>query len=164
MPSLYSTLTAMIVLLGSTTAATAQAARDELAVYAAGSLRAAMTELARAFERQAPVNVKLTLGPSGLLDGGEAAQVFASANKSHPEALRASRKGETVCPFARNALCALASSVFTLQGKTLAQRLLDNDVRVGTSTPRADPSGTTPSRCSIASSRAARQAPVRRQR
>lgn len=135
----------MIVLLGSTTAATAQTAREELAVYAAGSLRAAMTDLARAFERDAPTTVKLTLGPSGLLkdriEGGEAAQVFASANMNHPEALRASGKAEAVRPFARNALCALASSTFTLQGKTLAQRLLDSDVRVGTSTPHADPSG-----------------------
>lgn len=135
----------MILLLGSASAAIAQTARDELAVYAAGSLRAAMGDLARAFERGAPTTVKLTLGPSGLLkdriEKGEAAQVFASANMNHPEALRASGKAETVQPFARNALCALTSSAFTLQGKTLAQRLLDGDVRVGTSTPRADPSG-----------------------
>lgn len=145
MASLHSTLTALIVLLGSAAAATAQTARDDLAVYAAGSLRAAMTDLARAFERGAPTTVKLTLGPSGLLkdriEGGEAAQVFASANMSHPEALRASGRAEAVRPFARNALCALASSAFSLQGKPLAQRLLDSDVRVGTSTPRADPSG-----------------------
>jgi ABC-type molybdate transport system substrate-binding protein len=56
MASLNSTLTAMIVLVGST-AATAQTARDDLAVYAAGSLRAAMTDLARAFERETPTTV-----------------------------------------------------------------------------------------------------------
>jgi molybdate transport system substrate-binding protein len=148
MTPLHSTLTAMIVLIGSAgaaTAQTAQTARDELAVYAAGSLRAAMTDLARAFEREAPTTVKLTFGPSGLLkdriEGGEAAQLFASANMNHPEALRVSGKAEAVRPFARNALCALASGAFTLQGRTLAQRLLDTEVRVGTSTPRADPSG-----------------------
>ena len=144
MAPLNSTLTAMIVLVGST-AATAQTARDDLAVYAAGSLRAAMTDLARAFERETPTAVKLTLGPSGLLkdriEGGEAAQVFASANMNHPEALRLSGRADDVRPFARNALCALASSAFSLKGKTVAQRLLDGDVRVGTSTPRADPSG-----------------------
>ena len=135
----------MIALLGSATMATAQPARDDLAVYAAGSLRAAMTDLARAFEREKPVMVKLTFGPSGLLkdriEAGEPAQVFASANMTHPEAMRASGKAESVRPFARNALCALTSSNFKLQGKALAQRLLDSDVRVGTSTPRADPSG-----------------------
>jgi ABC-type molybdate transport system substrate-binding protein len=145
MASIPSTLTAMIVLLGCTAAATAQTARDDLTVYAAGSLRAAMTDLARAFERETPTTVKLTFGASGLLkdriEGGEAAQVFASANMSHPEALRASGKAEAVSPFARNALCVLASSTFSLQGKALAQRLLDSDIRVGTSTPRADPSG-----------------------
>lgn len=135
----------MIVLLASTAAAKAQTARDDLAVYAAGSLRAAMTDLARAFERETPTTVKLTFGASGLLkdriEGGESAQVFASANMSHPEALRASGRVETVRPFARNALCALASSAFSLKGKPLAQRLLDGEVRVGTSTPRADPAG-----------------------
>ena len=145
MASFHSTLTAMILMLGSAAAATAQTARDDLTVYAAGSLRAAMTDLARAFERERPTTVKLTFGASGLLkdriEGGEAAQVFASANISHPEALRASGKADAVRPFARNALCALASSAFSLQGKALAQRLLDSDIRVGTSTPRADPSG-----------------------
>jgi molybdate transport system substrate-binding protein len=104
-----------------------------------------MTDLARAFERDAPTTVKLTLGPSGLLkeriESGEPAQVFASANMNHPQALLASGKAEAVRPFARNALCALASQTFALQGKSLAQRLLDADVRVGISTPRADPSG-----------------------
>lgn len=145
MPSLPSTLTAAIVLLGAGATATAQTARDDLSVFAAGSLRAALTDLARAFERESPARVTLTFGPSGLLkdriEAGEPAHVFASANMSHPEALRASGKADAVRPFARNALCALASSAFTLRGKALAQRLLDGDVRVGTSTPRADPSG-----------------------
>ncbi len=140
-----STLIAMLVLLASTTPAMTQASRDELSVYAAGSLRTALTDLARAFERDTPATVKLSFGAPGLLkdriEAGEAAQVFASANMDRPQALRNSGKAETVRPFARNALCALASGVFALQGKTLAQRLLDTDVRVGTSTPRADPSG-----------------------
>ncbi len=125
--------------------ALAQTAREPLAVFAAGSLRAALTDLAGAFEREAPVAVKLTFGASGLLkdriEAGEPAQVFASANMSHPEALRSSGKADAVRPFARNALCTLAAPGFSLQGMPLAQRLLDADVRVGTSTPRADPSG-----------------------
>lgn len=116
-----------------------------LSVYAAGSLRAAMTDLARAFERQGGAPVRLTFGASGLLkdriEAGEPAQVFASANMTHPEALRAAGKADAVVAFTRNALCLLARPGFSLQGKSLAQRLLDADVRVGTSTPRADPSG-----------------------
>jgi ABC-type molybdate transport system substrate-binding protein len=142
---LRSTLIAMTLLIGTTGFATAQTAPDELSVFAAGSLRSAMTDLARGFEGRGGMKVKLTTGPSGLLknrlEAGEAAQVFASANMTHPEALHASGKADVVRPFARNALCALASSTFSLQGKTLVQRLLDTDVKVGTSTPKADPSG-----------------------
>ena len=123
----------------------AQPSAPPLAVYAAGSLRAALTDVARAFEVEAGVPVTLTFGASGLLkeriEGGASAQVFASANMAHPQALSAAGKAEAALPFARNALCALAAKDFSLQGKTLAQRLLDADVRVGTSTPKADPSG-----------------------
>ena len=120
-------------------------AQQALVVYAAGSLRSALTELARAYERETGTAVELTFGPSGLLKdriaGGEPAQVFASANMTHPQALHAQGKAEPVRAFARNELCVLARGDFSLQGKPLAQRLLDADVRVGTSTPRADPSG-----------------------
>lgn len=126
-------------------AALAQTPADAVSVYAAGSLRAAMTDLADAYQRSTGHAVRLTFGASGLLkariEAGEAVQVFASANMTHPEALLAAGKAQAVRPFARNALCALASSGFALKGKTLAQRLLEADVRVGTSTPRADPSG-----------------------
>ena len=117
-----------------------------ITVHAAGSLRAALTEVARAYEARHPgQTVTLTFGPSGLLKdriaGGEAAQVFASANMTHPQALHAQGKAEPVRAFARNALCALAAPGFSLQGKPLPQRLLDAEVRVATSTPKADPAG-----------------------
>lgn len=111
-------------------------------VYAAGSLRAAFTALAQAQGGAAP---RFVFGASGLLKdrllGGEPAQVFASANMDHPQALVAAGKGATVVPFARNALCVLAAPSFSLRGKTLAARLLDADVKLGTSTPKADPAG-----------------------
>jgi ABC-type molybdate transport system substrate-binding protein len=114
-------------------------------VQAAGSLRAAFEEIARAFEQERPVAVQSTFGASGLLKdrivGGEKPDVFASANMEHPEALVAAGRASAVTPFARNALCVLASPTFSLRGKSLALRLLDADVRVGTSTPKADPSG-----------------------
>lgn len=123
----------------------AQPAEAPLAVYAAGSLRAALGDVARAYERESGQRVALTFGASGLLkdriEAGEAAQVFASANMTHPEALKQAGRAEGVRPFARNALCVLASARFTLAGKPLAQRLLDPDVRVATSTPKADPAG-----------------------
>ncbi len=125
-----------------TAAAPAPAA---LSVYAAGSLRAALDEVARAFEQGQGTRVAMSYGASGLLKdrivGGEAPQVFASANTEHPQALVAAGRAGAVLPFTRNALCVLAAPGFGLQGQTLAQRMLDPAVKLGTSTPKADPSG-----------------------
>ncbi len=117
-----------------------------LTVYAAGSLRAALTRIAADFEaapQGAPV--QLVFGAAGLLrerlDSGEPAGLYASANLAHPQALADAGRAEPVQRFARNALCALAAPSFDLQGATLVERLLDPAVRVGTSTPLADPSG-----------------------
>ncbi|MBL8327970.1 MAG: molybdate ABC transporter substrate-binding protein [Rubrivivax sp.] len=125
----------------------AAAAAAPLTVHAAGSLRAVMTDLAKAYEtsRSGAVRPVLSFAPSGLLReriaAGEASQVFASANMEHPRALHTAGRAEPVQAFTRNALCGLATPPFSLQGRTLAQRLLDSNVRVATSTPRADPAG-----------------------
>lgn len=118
----------------------------ELRVYAAGSLRAALTEVAQAFERSAPdVRVRFTFGASGLLKdriaGGERADVFASANMEHPHALASSGRAATVRRFARNAMCALVAPQVDVTPETLVDRLLDPAIKLGTSTPKADPSG-----------------------
>lgn len=114
-------------------------------VFAAGSLRAAMGELADAFARQGGARPRLSFGASGLLKdrivAGERADVFASANMAHPQALVDTGRAHAVRVFARNRLCALASPSFSLRGQPLALRLLNADVRLGTSTPQADPSG-----------------------
>jgi ABC-type molybdate transport system substrate-binding protein len=120
---------------------------DAVVIYAAGSLRSAMTDLAQAWEHSGSGAVKanLSFGASGLLRdriaGGEMAQVFASANMTHPQSLQAGGRADSAVAFARNALCVLAAADFSLVNKPLAQRLLDAEVRVGTSTPKADPAG-----------------------
>jgi molybdate transport system substrate-binding protein len=86
----------------------------ELHVFAAGSLRAALTEVARSFERSdAGHRVVFTFGASGLLKdriaAGERADVFASANMAHPQALAAGGRAGAVRRFARNAMCALVA-------------------------------------------------------
>ena len=43
--------------------------------------------------------------------------------------------------FARNRLCALAAPHFVVTPDTLLDRLLDPRVKLGTSTPKSDPSG-----------------------
>lgn len=124
----------------------AQAAREEITVFAAGSLRAAMTEVAKAFEAAEPkAPVKLVFGASGLLKdriaGGEHADVFASANMAHPQALAAAGKASPVKRFARNTLCALVAPRLAVTPETLVDRMLDPAVKLGMSTPKADPSG-----------------------
>ncbi len=119
---------------------------NALTVYAAGSLRGALTQIGQDFEASAGgVKVNFVFGASGLLrdrlQSGEQADVFASANMDHPRALADAGKARPVQAFARNALCALAAPGFELRGKSLAERLLDADVKIGISTPKADPSG-----------------------
>jgi molybdate transport system substrate-binding protein len=134
------------VVLASAAMGAAAQAGDVLTVHAAGSLRAALTKIAEDYAAASGgQKVNLVFGASGLLRdrllGGERSDVFASANMEHPQALAAAGKAEPVQAFARNALCALAAPGFALNGRTLAQRLLDADVKVGISTPKADPSG-----------------------
>ena len=120
-------------------------AQDGIALFAAGSLRAAMGDVAKAHEAAGGARVVATFAPSGLLRdriaGGEAAHVFASANMEHPEALaRAGRSGPVVA-FARNQLCALLRPGLSLTPGELLAAMLAPATRLATSTPRSDPAG-----------------------
>ena len=135
-----------VVLTMALLAQVAAAQTRELLVHAAGSLRAALTDAARAFEAAEPgVTVKLTFGASGLLKerlvAGERSHVFASANMEHPQALAEAGRAAPPQRFARNRLCALAAPGVQVTTATVIDRLLDPAVRVGTSTPKADPAG-----------------------
>jgi molybdate transport system substrate-binding protein len=114
-------------------------------LHAAGSLRAALTEVASAFVATAGQEVQAKFGASGLLKdeiaAGAHADVFASANMEHPQALAAAGKSGPVMLFARNRLCALVRPGLAVEPATLLDRMLQGDVKLGTSTPRADPSG-----------------------
>jgi molybdate transport system substrate-binding protein len=76
-----------------------------------------------------------------MIAGGARAEVFTSANMEHPQALAAAGKAGPAVLFARNRLCALARPGLTVGPTTLLDRMLADDVKLGTSTPRADPSG-----------------------
>jgi molybdate transport system substrate-binding protein len=114
-------------------------------LYAAGSLREALDETAKAFEAASGVKVESRYGPSGLLKdaiaGGADADVFASANMEHPRALSQAGKSGPVVLFARNRLCALVRHGLTVDPANLLERMLDPGIRLGTSTPKSDPSG-----------------------
>jgi ABC-type molybdate transport system substrate-binding protein len=114
-------------------------------LYAAGSLRAALGDVAKAFEASSGHSVQAKYGPSGLLReeivGGAPAHVFASANMKHPQALAETGQWGPVRMFARNRLCALIRPGLDVNSDSLLARLLDPHIKVGTSTPTADPSG-----------------------
>ncbi|QJR09288.1 Molybdate-binding protein ModA [Usitatibacter rugosus] len=114
-------------------------------VYAAGSLKAALTEVATVFRIAGGSDVMFEFGPSGILRDrlakGEAADLFASANMEHPKALVDAGKAQLVRAFARNKLCALVSPKVGATTDNLLEKMLSPGVKLATSTPKADPSG-----------------------
>lgn len=114
-------------------------------LHAAGSLRAALTEIIGKFETATGEKVIAKFGASGLLKdeiaAGAKAEVFASANMEHPQALASAGRSGPVQMFARNTLCALVRPGLAVTPQTLLDRMLDPAIRIGTSTPKADPSG-----------------------
>jgi molybdenum ABC transporter molybdate-binding protein len=121
------------------------AAADTVSLYAAGSLKAALTDVAAAFQAASGYTVAAKFGPSGLLRqeiaDGAPAHVFASANMTHPQALADAGKSGPVTMFTRNTLCALVRPGLAVTTATLLARMLDPAVKLGTSTPKSDPSG-----------------------
>jgi len=118
---------------------------ETVLLHAAGSLRAALTEAIAVYSAQFGDVVQPKFGASGLLKneivGGARAEVFASANMEHPLGLAQEHLAGPVVMFARNRLCALAKPGLDVAPGTLLDRMLDPQVKLGTSTPRADPSG-----------------------
>ena len=123
----------------------AGSANEPVLLHAAGSLRGALMEISQAFQQQHGTAVTQKYAPSGLLrdaiQGGEKAEVFASANMSHPQSLAKAGKAGPVVLFARNELCAFRKPGLTVTSGTLLDRMLDPAIKLGTSTPGADPAG-----------------------
>ena len=128
-----------------TPAQPAVAVGDPVQVYAAGSLRDALTEIARDHEARTGQKVVLTFAASGLLreriEQGAPAQVFASADTKHPQRLANQGQWQAPVVFTRNTLCALAQGAVAVTSDTLLGTMLQPQVRLGISTPKADPAG-----------------------
>lgn len=128
-----------------TPAQPAVAVGDPVQVYAAGSLRDALTEIARDHEARTGQKVVLTFAASGLLreriEQGAPAQVFASADTKHPQRLANQGQWQAPVVFTRNTLCALAQGTVAVTPDTLLSTILQPQVRLGISTPKADPAG-----------------------
>src|SRR5262249_42934311 len=122
----------------------AGAAAEELRVLAAGSLNEVMGEVGQRYKAATGVTVAAEFGPSGLLreriEKGERADLFASADMGHPLKLLQDARATRVAMFTRNTLCGIAVPGVGLTTANFLDRLLDPVVKLGTSTPKADPS------------------------
>lgn len=114
-------------------------------IHAAGSLREALTRITRNYQARTGQTFELTFGASGLLreglEKGAQADIFASADVDHPTRLAASGHWSSPTVFVKNALCALTSAQVLASSANLLPTMLQADIRVGTSTPKSDPSG-----------------------
>jgi molybdate transport system substrate-binding protein len=133
---------AAILLAAGSGAATAD---DPVQLYAAGSLTGALTAVAQQYRADTGEQVATVFGPSGLLreriEQGAAADVFASADLASPQRLHQLGKAGAPVVFARNRLCATARADLGLTPQNLLDSLLDPAIKLGTSTPKADPGG-----------------------
>jgi molybdate transport system substrate-binding protein len=89
--------------------------------------------------------INLVTGPAGLLlekiEGNARADIFISANMAHPQRLTTEGKAASTVVFARNRVCVAARPDVGLTSDNLLDKLLDPAVKIGTSTPKADPGG-----------------------
>jgi molybdenum ABC transporter molybdate-binding protein len=118
---------------------------EQLHALAAGSLREVLSEIGNQYRKATGVEISADFGPSGILrqriEKGERADLFASADIGHPLKLLAEGRATRVVMFTRNKLCAMAVPKVGLTSANFIDRLLDPTVKLGTSTPKADPAG-----------------------
>jgi hypothetical protein len=123
---------------------------DGVRIYAAGSLTGAFTDMIKVFGAPEGDVAAPTFGPSGVLrekiEHGDPVDVFASADMDQPRKLSGERGGRPVVMFTFNRLCALARTTLGITPDNMLDRLLDQKVRLATSTPGADPGGFTDGR------------------
>jgi molybdenum ABC transporter molybdate-binding protein len=126
-------------------AMTGSGGAQELRILAAGSLREAVGEITANYQQATGTKIVAEFGPSGLLreriEKGERVDLFASADMGHPLKLLADGRASRVAMFTRNALCGVALPKVGLTTANFLDRLLDPAIKLGTSTPKADPAG-----------------------
>jgi len=121
------------------------AGAETVRILAAGSLREVVAEIAAQYGKASGAEVTAAFGPSGLLreriEQGEPVDLFASADMGHLLKLLKDGRATRVAMFTRNSLCGVAAAKVGLTTAGFLDRLLDPAVKVGTSTPQADPAG-----------------------
>lgn len=122
-----------------------QAAGPAVTIYAAGSMSGALATITHQYTVESGQQINLVTGPAGLLlnriekSGG--ADIFVSANMAHPQRLTTEGKAAPTVVFARNRVCVAARPDVGLTTDNLLDKMLDPDIKIGTSTPKADPGG-----------------------
>jgi len=136
---------ALPILVAGLIACAPAALADELVLYGAGSLRDALGAIVQDFSAKTGIAVRTSFGPSGLMrqkiEAGDKVDIFASADMVSPLKLKQDGKAASVVMFTRNRLCAFATPEAELNAANFAQRLVEPAVKLGTSTPKADPGG-----------------------
>jgi ABC-type molybdate transport system substrate-binding protein len=140
------TLAATSAVLGAALIGGASAHAQTVRIFAAGSLRGVVGDLAKQAGPDLGVEVKGEFGGSGAMrqriEKGEKPDLLMSADMGSPEKLQA--QGRTVVPviaFAKNRECVVSRKSLGVTPANLAAKLLDPKVRIKTSQPIADPSG-----------------------
>ncbi|MDZ8184133.1 MAG: substrate-binding domain-containing protein [Nostoc sp. ChiSLP02] len=133
-----------ITLMKQTLAATL-ATPPEVTLYAAGSLRGALTEVASAFTQEFGIPVRTEFASSGSLKdrllAGEKADIFASADLGNAITLNQNNLSGEVKTFAKNPIYAIATPRVSLTTENLLDKFLDPNIKLGISKPVSDPLG-----------------------
>lgn len=142
-------LHAAIALVAACVALSASAASSTsptVQVYAAGSLRGVVTQLAAKVKARYAIRIVPTFGGSGALrgriEGGAPADLLLSADTRSPRKLAS--EGRTVVPtlaIARNRICVVAPRAADVTPQNFVARVLAPDTRTWASQPVADPGG-----------------------
>ncbi|PQV52727.1 molybdate ABC transporter substrate-binding protein [Paraburkholderia sp. BL21I4N1] len=143
---LLSTLLPSVLTMHACLASAQQAsAAQAITIYTAGSMSGALGAITRQYTSETGQAIELVSGPAGmLLDKIEhlaKADIFVSANMAHPQRLTAEGNAAPTVVFARNRLCVEARPDVGLTTGNLLDKLLDPNVKIGTSTPKSDPGG-----------------------
>jgi molybdate transport system substrate-binding protein len=119
--------------------------REGITIFAAGSLKRPLRQIVDEFTQASDIPVHLELGPSGILKNrimaGERADLFLSANRAHAQELLVQGKTEEVITFATNELCLFGRFAHCGNDDQLLAVMLDETLRLATSTPGDDPGG-----------------------
>ena len=111
-------------------------------ILSAGSFRAALADLAAAWQGD-PITSRC--GPAGLLreaiENGEACDLYLSANAENVAKLARRLPLRGCATIARNRLILTCRDSAQTRGRDALQLLLDDSLRLATSTPRAGPGG-----------------------